>query len=91
MAKIEKFHVSSCSGDSCECLWELDYRPLGLCGPRRRVRFRTRSGPIATIRSRPRISMGGTMGKRKRASVNGGVTGAAGVGAVSNRDLVENY
>jgi integrase len=42
MAKIEKFHVSSCSGDSCECLWELDYRPLGLCGPRRRVRFRTR-------------------------------------------------
>jgi integrase len=42
MAKIEKFHVSSCSGDSCECLWELDCRPLGLCGPRRRVRFRTR-------------------------------------------------
>jgi integrase len=42
MAKIEKFHVSSCSGDSCECLWELDYRPLGLRGPRRRVRFRTR-------------------------------------------------
>jgi integrase len=42
MASIEKFHVSSCSGDNCGCLWELDYRPLGLRGPRRRVRFRTR-------------------------------------------------
>src|SRR5229473_2894170 len=42
MANIEKFHVSSCSGDNCGCLWQLDYRPLGLGGPRRRVRFRTR-------------------------------------------------
>jgi integrase len=42
MASIEKFHVSSCSGSNCECLWQLDYRPLGLRGPRRRVRFRTR-------------------------------------------------
>jgi integrase len=42
MASIEKFHVSSCSGGNCECLWQLDYRPLGLRGPRRRVRFRTR-------------------------------------------------
>src|ERR1700681_3519342 len=42
MASIETFHVSSCSGDNCGCLWELDYRPLGLRGSRRRVRFRTR-------------------------------------------------
>jgi integrase len=42
MASIEKFHVSSCSGDNCGRLWELDYRPLGLRGSRRRVRFRTR-------------------------------------------------
>jgi hypothetical protein len=42
MASIEKFHVSSCSEGNCECLWQLDYRPLGLRGPRRRVRFRTR-------------------------------------------------
>jgi hypothetical protein len=24
MASIETFHVSSCSGDNCGCLWELD-------------------------------------------------------------------
>jgi integrase len=42
MASIEKFHVASCSGKNCECLWVLDYRPLGLSGPRRRVRFKTR-------------------------------------------------
>src|ERR1039457_5445529 len=42
MASIEKFHVASCTGNNCECLWELDYRPLGMGGPRRRVRFKTR-------------------------------------------------
>jgi len=42
MASIEKFHVASCSGKNCECLWELDYRPLGMHGSRRRVRFKTR-------------------------------------------------
>ena len=42
MASIEKFHVASCSGNTCECLWELDYRPMGMNGPRRRVRFPTR-------------------------------------------------
>ena len=42
MACIEKFHVASCSGNTCECLWELDYRPMGMNGPRRRVRFPTR-------------------------------------------------
>src|ERR1700736_6345956 len=42
MASIKKFHLSSCKGSDCGCLWELDYRPLGLYGPRRRVRFKTR-------------------------------------------------
>ena len=42
MASIKKFHVASCRGGGCECLWCVDYRPLGLHGPRRRVRFRTR-------------------------------------------------
>ena len=42
MASIEKFHVASCNGGNCECLWELDYRPLGMGGARRRVRFKTR-------------------------------------------------
>lgn len=30
-----------CSGGSCDCLWALDYRPLGMTGARRRVRFPT--------------------------------------------------
>ena len=42
MARIAKFHLPSCDGGGCECLWELDYRPQGLYGPRRRVRFQTR-------------------------------------------------
>ena len=42
MASIEKFHVASCSGSNCECLWALDYRPLGMGGARRRVRFKTK-------------------------------------------------
>ena len=42
MASIKKFHVASCSGSDCQCLWALDYRPLGMQGQRRRVRFRTR-------------------------------------------------
>jgi hypothetical protein len=42
MASIEKFHVASCTGKDCSCLWVFDYRPLGLFGPRRRVRFKTR-------------------------------------------------
>ncbi|HUO04477.1 MAG TPA: site-specific integrase [Candidatus Binataceae bacterium] len=41
MARIRKFHVASCSGTKCECSWELDYRPLGVRGPRQRLRFRT--------------------------------------------------
>jgi integrase len=42
LAAIKKFHISSCTGGNCECLWALDYRPLGMHGTRRRVRFRTR-------------------------------------------------
>jgi integrase len=42
LAAINKFHVSSCTGGNCECLWALDYRPEGMHGARRRVRFRTR-------------------------------------------------
>jgi hypothetical protein len=42
LATIKKFHVSRCSGGNCECLWELDYRPLGMNGKRRRLRFKTR-------------------------------------------------
>jgi integrase len=42
LAAINKFHVSSCTGSNCECLWALDYRPLGMTGARRRVRFKTR-------------------------------------------------
>ena len=42
MASIRKFHLASCNGKDCNCLWVLDYRPLGLFGPRRRVRFKTR-------------------------------------------------
>ncbi len=42
MARIRKFHLPGCSGGDCDCLWELDYRPLGMYGPRRRVRFQTR-------------------------------------------------
>ena len=42
MASIKKFHVASCSGKECDCLWVLDYRPVGVVGPRRRMRFKTR-------------------------------------------------
>src|SRR5271154_1725470 len=42
MATIKKFHLPGCSGSNCTCLWCLDYRPLGLHGPRQRLRFRTR-------------------------------------------------
>jgi integrase len=42
MARIAKFHLRSCKGGDCACLWALDYRPLGMYGPRRRVRFPTK-------------------------------------------------
>ena len=42
MARIAKFHLTNCKGGDCGCLWELDYRPAGMYGPRRRVRFPTK-------------------------------------------------
>jgi integrase len=42
MARIAKFHLRSCKGGDCGCLWALDYRPMGMYGPRRRVRFPTK-------------------------------------------------
>src|ERR1700688_89386 len=42
MASIKKFHLGSCRGNDYDCLGVLDYRPLGLRGARRRVRFKTR-------------------------------------------------
>lgn len=42
MASIKKFHIRGCSGSECACLWCLDYRPLGVHGPRQRLRFKTR-------------------------------------------------
>jgi len=42
LAAIKKFHIPICTGGNCECLWALDYRPLGMLGARRRMRFRTR-------------------------------------------------
>jgi integrase len=42
MADIKKSHNPDCNSRDCECPWKLDYRPLGVRGPRRRLMFRTR-------------------------------------------------
>jgi integrase len=44
MAKnaIQRKHRPGCSGGTCECPWRLDYAPLGVRGPRRRLNFPTR-------------------------------------------------
>ena len=42
MASIKKFHAAGCPKDNCDCPWRLDYRPLGMKGPRRRVEFATK-------------------------------------------------
>ena len=42
MARIKKFHLAGCPRGACECLWCLDFRPLGLYGPRQRLRFKTK-------------------------------------------------
>ena len=40
---IKKFHVQSCDGSkTCSCPFRLDYRPLGLRGPHRRLNFPTK-------------------------------------------------
>jgi integrase len=44
MATIKKFHLPSCRGGECKCQWALDYRPLGVRGKRRRMRFETKKG-----------------------------------------------
>ncbi|HUO05565.1 MAG TPA: site-specific integrase [Candidatus Binataceae bacterium] len=41
MAKIWKRHSADCTRGKCECRWVLDYRPLGVRGPRQRLRFET--------------------------------------------------
>src|ERR1700722_15993032 len=40
MAKINRHHVEGCIGEACSCPWRLDYRPLGLAGPRKGIEFR---------------------------------------------------
>lgn len=42
MARIRKFHLGGCRGGDCSCLWELDFRPQGAYGLRRRLRFQTK-------------------------------------------------
>jgi hypothetical protein len=42
MSKISRRHVEGCIGDGCPCPWRLDYRPLGLSGPRKRIEFPTK-------------------------------------------------
>jgi integrase len=42
MASIKRHHESGCEGSACDCPWRLDYRPLGMRGPRRRLEFKTK-------------------------------------------------
>jgi hypothetical protein len=42
MAKISRHHIDGCNGANCTCPYRLDYRPLGLSGPRRRIEFPTK-------------------------------------------------
>ncbi len=42
MASIKKFHAAECPGGTCGCPYRLDYRPLGLRGPRKRLFFATK-------------------------------------------------
>lgn len=39
---IQKFHRPNCEGGTCACPYRLDYRPLGLAGPHRRLNFPTK-------------------------------------------------
>jgi integrase len=39
---IKKFHKPNCTGGACDCPWRLDYRPLGMSGPHKRINFPTR-------------------------------------------------
>src|SRR5271170_1227919 len=42
MASIKKLHGADCPGGICGCPYRLDYRPLGLRGPRKRLFFATK-------------------------------------------------
>jgi len=42
MASIKRHHQNGCNGQSCDCAWRLDYRPLGTRGPRKRLDFPTK-------------------------------------------------
>ena len=39
---IKKHHEPNCTGGACDCPWRLDYRPLGMAGPHKRINFPTR-------------------------------------------------
>jgi hypothetical protein len=39
---IKRIHRSECAGGDCKCPWLLDYRPLGVQGPRRMLQFETK-------------------------------------------------
>jgi integrase len=42
VARIKKHHNPVCTGGNCDCPYRLDYRPLGLRGPRKRLFFPTK-------------------------------------------------
>ena len=39
---IKRTHKNNCAGGDCKCPWLLDYRPLGVKGPRRMIQFATK-------------------------------------------------
>ena len=39
---IKRVHRTGCDGVDCKCPWLLDYRPLGVKGPRRMMQFKTK-------------------------------------------------
>lgn len=39
---IKRIHRGECAGGDCKCPWLLDYRPLGVKGPRRMLQFETK-------------------------------------------------
>jgi integrase len=42
MASIKRHHQDGCNGQTCDCPWRLDYRPIGTYGSRRRLFFPTK-------------------------------------------------
>jgi integrase len=39
---IKRFHRPGCDGGTCQCPYRLDYRPLGMSGPHKRIQFPTK-------------------------------------------------